>query len=92
MYEFYRCSGVAADAIGVQTYVVCPDFPLMSSQLNYPAPVGVVYKDEAALETSLRQALELASKDNKSAFESHYIERSLEKTASILDKAIQANS
>ncbi|MGA7935836.1 MAG: hypothetical protein WCA35_19955 [Kovacikia sp.] len=88
---FYRCSGVAADAIGLQTYVVCPDFSLMSSQVNYPIPVGIVYKDETDLETSLRQALELASKDDKSAFGSHYIERSLEKTASILDKAIQAN-
>ncbi|MEA5624975.1 hypothetical protein [Nostoc sp. UHCC 0251] len=89
---FYRCSGVAADAIGVQTYVVCPDFPFMSSQVNYPAKVGVVYQDETDLEIALQQALALNIHSDNSTFESHYIERSLAKTASILDQAIQANS
>lgn len=89
---FYRCSGVAADAIGVQTYVVCPDFPLMSSQINYPEKVGVVYKDETNLELAIQQALELASGSDNSAFEMHYTERSLARTASILDQAIQSNS
>jgi hypothetical protein len=89
---FYRCSGVATDAISVQTYVVCPDFPLMSSQVNYPTQVGVVYEDETNLELAVQQALELASNTDKSVFESHYLERSLAKTASILDHAIEANS
>ena len=89
---FYRCSGVAADAIGVRTYVVCPDFPFMSSQVNYPAQVGVVYQDETDLELALQQALALTFNSDNSAFESHYIERSLAKTAAILDQAIEANS
>jgi hypothetical protein len=89
---FYRCSGVAADAIGVQTYVVCPDFPFMSSQVNHPAKVGIVYKDETDLETSLKKALELSSCNENSAFESHYLERSILKTTSILEKAIHTNS
>jgi hypothetical protein len=89
---FYRCSGVAADAIGVQTYVVCPDFPFMSSQVNYPAKVGVVYEDETDLEIAIQQALALTLDSDKSAFESHYMQRSLAKTAAILDQAIQANS
>ena len=89
---FYRCSGVAADAIAVQTYVVCPDFPFMSSQVNYPAKVGVVYEDETDLELALQQALALTLDPDKSAFESHYMQRSLAKTAAILDQAIQANS
>ena len=89
---FYRCSGVAADAIAVQTYVVCPDFPFMSRQVNYPAKVGIVYQDETDLEIAIQQALALTLNSDKSAFESHYIERSLAKTAAILDQAIQANS
>ncbi len=89
---FYRCSGVAADAIGLQTYVVCPDFPFMSSQVSYPAKVGVVYEDETDLELALQQALALTFNSDNSAFESHYMERSLAKTAAILDQAIEANS
>jgi hypothetical protein len=87
---FYRCSGVAADAISVQTYVVCPDFPLMSSQVNYPTQVGVLYKNEVELESALHQALELTVNSDRAVFESHYAERSPAKFASILDQAIKA--
>jgi len=87
---FYRCSGVAADAISAKTYVVCPNFPLMSSQVNYPTQVGVLYDNESELEMALKQALELVTGSNKEAFESHYVERSAEKMASTLDQAIQA--
>jgi len=89
---FYRCSGVAGDAINVGTYVVCPDFPLMSSQVNYPTKVGVVYQDETDLELAIQQALALTFNSDNSTFESHYMQRSLAKTAAILDQAIQANS
>lgn len=64
----------------------------MSSQVNYPAKVGIVYQDETDLEIAIQQALALTLNSDKSAFESHYIERSLAKTAAILDQAIQANS
>jgi hypothetical protein len=89
---FYRCSGVAADAISVQTYVVCPDFPFMSSQINYPAKVGAVYRDEVDLENAIRKALDLASNPDKSAFKMHFDERSVMKTAHVLELAIQKNS
>jgi hypothetical protein len=89
---FYRCSGVAADAIGVQTYVVCPDFPLMSSQVNYPTQVGVVYQDETGLELAIQQALKLTGDADRSVFKHHYIERSPAKAAAIIDRAIQDNS
>jgi hypothetical protein len=64
----------------------------MSSQVNYPAKVGVVYEDETDLEIAIQQALALTLDSDKSAFESHYMQRSLAKTAAILDQAIQANS
>jgi hypothetical protein len=75
---FYRCSGVAADAIGTRTYVVCPNFPLMSHQLNYPAQVGILYENESDLETAIKKALELPPALENPAFESHHVERSIE--------------
>ncbi len=88
---FHRSSGGIGDAVSVQTYVVCPDFPLLSSQVNYPAKVGVVYQDETDLEIALREALELAGNPDKSVFELHYAERSIAKTADVIDRAIVAN-
>jgi len=89
---FYRCSGVAADAISTKTFVVCPDFPLMSNQVNYPTQVGVLYKNDSDLEMAIRQALELASNPDNALFEAHYLERSIEKTASTLLKDVQIRS
>ena len=89
---FYRCSGVAADAISAKTFVVCPDFPLMSNQVNYPTQVGVLYKNDSDLEVAIRHALELASNPNNALFKAHYLERSIEKTASTLLKDVQARS
>jgi hypothetical protein len=86
----YRCSGVAADAIGARTYVVCPNFPVMSNQLNYPAQVGILYHNESDLEMAIEQALELAPAAENAAFESHYRERSIENLASALAQDIQA--
>lgn len=85
---FYRCSGVAADAIGTKTYIVCPNFPLISSQIQYPSPVGVLYDDETGLEAALKKALESVSVLKNSAFESHYIERSPLKLASVFDAMV----
>ena len=87
---FNRCSGVAADAIGVGTCVVCPDFPLMSNQINYPARVGVSYSNELELELALKEAMVLASTSKSESFESHYEERSIEKIADAFVQEIQS--
>jgi hypothetical protein len=60
---FYRCSGVAADAIGTKTFVLCPNFPLMNNQINYPTQVGISYENESDLETAIQQSLELVRND-----------------------------
>lgn len=86
---FYRCSGVAADAISTKTYVVCPNFPFMSNQINYPAQVGTLYENESDLEIAIQQALKLISASDNTAFEAHYTERSIEKIASTLVKDIE---
>ena len=86
----YRCSGVAADAIGTRTYVVCPNFPMMSHQLNYPERVGILYNDESDLEMAIRQTLQLVPAAENTAFESHYVERSVENLAIALDREIAA--
>ncbi|UIE37500.1 hypothetical protein [Leptodesmis sichuanensis] len=87
---FYRTSGVAADAIGTRTYVVCPNFPMMSHQLNYPTQVGILYDDESDLEMAIKQALELVPPLENTAFESHYVERSIENIALALTKDIES--
>jgi glycosyltransferase involved in cell wall biosynthesis len=87
---YYRCSGVAADAIGVGSYVVCPSFPFMSHQLNYPNQVGILYNNESDLEMAIQQALELVPTSENTAFESHYATRSIENLALILTKDIES--
>ena len=85
----FRCSGVAADAIGTKTYVVCPNYPLMSHQLRYPDEVGLLYDEESELEMVLEKALSLVlSSSNDEIFEKHYAERSAEKMASLFDSLI----
>ena len=83
---FFRCSGVAADAISCKTYVVCPDFPLLNSQTNHPSKVGVLYDSDSSLEYMLQEALQLVSSDNNSAFEKHHYERSIK---NVTDKLAQ---
>jgi hypothetical protein len=85
---YYRCSGVAADAIGVHTYVICPDYPLMQSQILSPSPVGLVYHHETELESILQQVLELPAAKENPAFAEHYANRSITKIAEFLDQLI----
>jgi hypothetical protein len=87
---YYRCSGVAADAIGARTYVVCPNFPMMSSQVNHPTQVGLVYEDESDLEESVRQALQLIPPSENTAFEAHYTERSIKEISSVLVEQLES--
>jgi hypothetical protein len=84
----YRCSGVAADAIGCRTYVVAPDYPMIRHQLIHPVPVGVLYEDESALETALTQAIALPPTATNPAFEQHYADRSAVGLAVSLDRIL----
>jgi hypothetical protein len=88
----YRCSGVAADAIGTKTYVVAPDYPMIRHQLVYPATVGVLYQGttdlEAELEMALQTALKLPPAQTNPAFAQHYAARSPEGLASSLDRIL----
>jgi hypothetical protein len=84
----YRCSGVAADAIGCRTYVVAPDYPMIRHQVMHPSPAGVLYEDESALESALTEALALPATVTNSAFEQHYADRSATGLAVSLDRII----
>jgi hypothetical protein len=86
----YRCSGVAADAIGTRTYVVAPDYPMMRHQLLYPEPVGVLYETETELESALAAALKLPAAVTNPAFEQHYAQRSVQGLAMALDRILAA--
>ncbi len=87
---FYRCSGVAADAIAVNTFVVCPNFPFMSNQINYPQQVGVTYDSELDLEEAIEKAFEIVSISDEEMFRMHYVERSIEKIAANFIKELEA--
>jgi hypothetical protein len=84
----YRCSGVAADAIGCRTYVVAPDYPMIRHQVMSPSPVGVLYQDESALESALTQALALPTTATNPAFDQHYADRSAAGLAVSLDRIL----
>jgi glycosyltransferase involved in cell wall biosynthesis len=47
-YE-YRTSGIVADAIACGTPVICPNYPVMARQVNWPEPMGKVYETLAEL-------------------------------------------
>lgn len=89
---FFRCSGVAADAIGAKCYIVCSDFPLMSYQISYPKQIGTTYKDTLDIKIALKATIALGKPSENKLFEDHYIERSTEKIASVLDAFIRKQS
>lgn len=43
-YE-HRTSGIIADAIACAVPVICPDYPIMNRQVNWPAKMGLVYRN-----------------------------------------------
>ncbi|HLP88729.1 MAG TPA: hypothetical protein VK184_09100 [Nostocaceae cyanobacterium] len=83
---YYRCSGVAMDAISVRTYVICPNYPLMNHQILYPSPTGLLYNEQTDLANVLKQALELPPAKENPAFEQYYQDRSLSQIAEFLDQ------
>jgi glycosyltransferase involved in cell wall biosynthesis len=85
---YYRCSGVAMDAIAVRTYVICPNFPLMNHQLIYPSQVGLLYNHQTELETVLKQAFQLLPAKENPAFDQQYQARSIAKIAEFLDQVV----
>jgi glycosyltransferase involved in cell wall biosynthesis len=53
-YE-YRTSGIVADAIACGVPVICPNFPVLVRQVNWPAPLGLVYETLSELPVLLAQ-------------------------------------
>ena len=86
---FYRCSGVAADAIGVKTYVVCPNFFMMRNQLYSPSQVGITYDSEGSLENAIDQAINLSISSHEENFRMHFEQRSINKISSDLIEKIE---
>jgi hypothetical protein len=57
---YYRSSGVVMDAANCGAWVVCPDYPVLRHQVEWPCPVGVVYSEMARLPTAIAEAASLA--------------------------------
>lgn len=87
---FYRCSAVAADAVGLKTYVVCPDYPFLRNQLGFPAQVGTVF-DHENMEQAIQQALNLVKNSQELEFGEHYSIRSVETISQTLAQEIESN-
>jgi hypothetical protein len=85
---FYRCSGVTADAIGTKAFVICPNFPLMNNQINYPTKVDISYENESQLKTVIQEALNFIE-NNVVLFEKHYTEPSIENVAAKFIKNLE---
>jgi hypothetical protein len=89
---FYRCSGVIADAIGTQTIVVCPDFPMLQHQVMYPTQVGILYDPGSDLAVAVSHALTLSRQMDAKLFAAHYLERSAASMVPPLEQAIQLHA
>lgn len=87
---FYRCSGVIADAIGTETIVLCPDFPMLHHQVMYPTQVGILYDPTSDLAVAVGQALDLSRQMDAKLFAAHYRERAAACMVPPLEQAIQA--
>jgi glycosyltransferase involved in cell wall biosynthesis len=86
---YYRPSGVAADAISRRVSVVCPDFPLMSSQVTLPTPVGVPFRDLNDLERAIREALRLRFGSELDSWGVHESARSPAALAALIDQFVE---
>lgn len=53
-YE-YRTSGIIADAIACGVPIICPNYPVIAHQIQWPAPMGLVYQDLSEVPELIRQ-------------------------------------
>lgn len=57
-FYFYRASALVSDAVSAGCHVVCPDYPVLSRQINWPVRVGTTYDGIENLPDAVRQAIE----------------------------------
>ncbi len=81
---YLRASGIIADALGTNTYIICPNYPLMQHQVMWPTLVGNSFNSLKELPIVLQQTLNLPDANNNPAFKEHFMKRSAKNIASIL--------
>lgn len=81
---YWRHSGVIAECIGKQKYVICPNLPLISSQVLWPERVGHTFETLSEIENILREFHKTRQK-LVANFQSHYDARSAKSAAKKLD-------
>jgi hypothetical protein len=69
-YE-HRPSGIIADAIGCAVPVICPDYPMMVRQVNWPVRIGLVYQDLAQVPALISEITTWSSMDISAASMEH---------------------
>lgn len=90
---YYRHSGVIADAISNEVAVVCPDFPLLNSQIGVPETVGFTFQSMDDVPQQVSKALDFfEGVRNRMAFEKHRLIRSPTYLANLLDHYFKASA
>lgn len=84
---YFRHSGVIADAISNDVAVVCPDFPLLASQISVPEVVGFTFQSVNDIPRQVSNALAFFDEwRSQGVFEKHRNARSAASLASMLEK------
>lgn len=85
---YWRHSGVIAECLERRKHVVCPDFPLLASQVEWPVKVGSTYSEFESISDIIRRAInerELCAKN----FEVYLSARSAAQGAKSIDHYIE---
>jgi glycosyltransferase involved in cell wall biosynthesis len=90
-YE-YRTSGVVTDAIACAVPVICPDYPIMARQVNWPAKMGLVYRNLEEVPALIAEIAKWPAAGLSAASKEHQRRRGAQVYGEILDSLSSGNS
>ena len=82
---FYRHSGVITDAISNFKTVVCPEYPLLRSQVKSPVTVGFTFRNLSEIGEVVNSALEFINSDCETEFQKYHKYREPKAISKLLD-------
>jgi len=90
-YE-YRTSGVITDAIACAVPVICPDYPILARQVNWPAKMGLVYRNLEDVPALISKVAKWPVADLAAASKEHQRQRGQQVYGEILDSLSSGNN
>lgn len=89
-YDYYwRHSGIIAECVAEGKYVICPSFPLLRSQINWPQPVGMCFENIVQLEETLEAAMKNIPNELTANFAAQRENRSAKIASGRIDQYIE---